>query len=151
MRLLIIRHGDPDYERDSLTEKGRREAELLAERLAGPDLPADGYAGLYVSPLGRARDTAAPTLKRLGREAEVCDWLREFYAPIERPDKPGVSSICWDWLPADWTADARYFDPERWCEPEIMARANVRAEYDRVCAGLDALIAQIREDVAQNG
>ena len=28
MRLLIIRHGDPDYVRDSLTEKGRREAEL---------------------------------------------------------------------------------------------------------------------------
>lgn len=33
MRILIIRHGDPDYERDSLTEKGWREVELLAERL----------------------------------------------------------------------------------------------------------------------
>lgn len=34
MRLLIIRHGDPDYAVDSLTEKGRREAEFLAERMA---------------------------------------------------------------------------------------------------------------------
>lgn len=33
MRLLIIRHGDPDYEADSLTEKGWREAELLADRM----------------------------------------------------------------------------------------------------------------------
>ena len=30
MRLLFIRHGDPDYEHDTLTEKGRREAALLA-------------------------------------------------------------------------------------------------------------------------
>ena len=32
MRILIVRHGDPDYEKDSLTPKGFREAELLAER-----------------------------------------------------------------------------------------------------------------------
>ena len=29
MKLLFIRHGDPDYEKDSLTEKGWHEAELL--------------------------------------------------------------------------------------------------------------------------
>jgi rod shape-determining protein MreB len=34
LKLLIVRHGDPDYEIDSLTEKGWREAEYLAERLA---------------------------------------------------------------------------------------------------------------------
>ena len=33
MRILIIRHGDPDYENDTLTEKGHREASLLAEKL----------------------------------------------------------------------------------------------------------------------
>ena len=33
MRILIIRHGDPDYEHDSLTEKGLREANLLKKRL----------------------------------------------------------------------------------------------------------------------
>ena len=32
MLLLIIRHGDPDYERDTHTEKGWREAELIADR-----------------------------------------------------------------------------------------------------------------------
>ena len=34
MELWIIRHGDPDYVHDSLTEKGVREAKLLAERLS---------------------------------------------------------------------------------------------------------------------
>ena len=32
MRILIIRHGDPDYEKDSLTQKGWHEAELLADK-----------------------------------------------------------------------------------------------------------------------
>ena len=31
MRILMIRHGDPDYEHDSLTETGKKEAALLAE------------------------------------------------------------------------------------------------------------------------
>ena len=31
MRILLIRHGDPDYENDTLTVKGHREAALLAE------------------------------------------------------------------------------------------------------------------------
>ena len=34
MKLLIVRHGDPDYEIDSLTEKGWKEAEYLSERLS---------------------------------------------------------------------------------------------------------------------
>lgn len=68
MRILIVRHGDPDYEKDSLTPKGFREAELLAERLCKLDVKA-----FYCSPLGRAQDTARPTLQRLGRSAETLD------------------------------------------------------------------------------
>ena len=53
MKLLIIRHGDPDYSIDSLTEKGWKEAELLKKRLLKLDISA-----FYVSPLGRAQATA---------------------------------------------------------------------------------------------
>ena len=34
MRLLFIRHGEPDYSVDSLTEKGFEEAALLADYLS---------------------------------------------------------------------------------------------------------------------
>ena len=57
MKLFIIRHGDPDYTIDSLTEKGRKEAALLAERLK--NVKIDHF---YVSPLGRAQATAKYTL-----------------------------------------------------------------------------------------
>ena len=30
MKLLFIRHGDPNYEKDALTEKGKKEAMLLS-------------------------------------------------------------------------------------------------------------------------
>ena len=66
MKLLIIRHGDPDYSIDSLTEKGRIEAELLKRRLVKQDIK-----DFYCSPLGRAKATAAPTLAAFGKEAEI--------------------------------------------------------------------------------
>ena len=34
MKIIFIRHGEPNYEIDSLTEKGWREAELLSKRTA---------------------------------------------------------------------------------------------------------------------
>ena len=40
MRLLIVRHADPDYSIDSLTPAGWEEAKLLADRLA--PIPAAG-------------------------------------------------------------------------------------------------------------
>ena len=137
MKLLLIRHGDPDYEHDSLTEKGWREAACLAERMAKLEI-----ADFYVSPLGRAKDTASLTLKKMGREATVCDWLREFQAPIWRPDRTDRKMIPWDWLPQDWTTDERFFDPERWSEHPVMAEGQVRREYDRVTGALDAALAE---------
>ena len=68
--------------RDSLTEKGWREAELLSRRLC--KIPDASY---YTSPLGRARATASLTMQAVGKEVEVCPWLREFDAGYKtRPD-----------------------------------------------------------------
>ena len=63
MRILLIRHGDPDYDNDTLTEKGRREAALLAE--AAPHM---NLGTCFVSPLGRAQDTAAYSLEKNGAD-----------------------------------------------------------------------------------
>lgn len=81
MRIIIVRHGDPNYELDTLTKTGWREAELAAEYLSKLQVKA-----FYVSPLGRAQDTAGCTLKKMNRTAETLDWLREFEAHIDRPD-----------------------------------------------------------------
>ena len=46
MKVLIVRHGDPDYDIDSLTEKGWKEVEYLSQKLSKLDVRA-----FYVSPL----------------------------------------------------------------------------------------------------
>lgn len=136
MKILIIRHGDPDYTIDSLTEKGWREAEYLAEMLSGTELTS-----IYKSPCGRARDTASVTLKKLGREAEELPWLREFDVRIRRPDAE-EKKIAWDWLPQDWTLDPRFYDRDHWAENERMAEAGVGEEYRMVTEAFDALLAK---------
>ena len=136
MRLLIIRHGDPDYARDSLTDTGWTEAELLADRLVKEDITE-----FYVSPLGRARDTAAPTLRRLGREAEILPWLREFPADFYDPEL-GRQRVLWDWLPGTWTAEPRYFGPDTWLDTPFMREHQVRPVYEEVCSALDHLLAE---------
>lgn len=135
MKLLIVRHGDPDYERDSLTPKGWREAEYLSARLAGTDIKA-----AYVSPLGRAKDTASLTLKKIGIEGRECRWLREFDTHIWRPDVKDHQKIAWDWLPQDWTLEERFFRYDQWYEVPAMVQGNVKQEYDWVVDGLDQVL-----------
>lgn len=137
MRLLLIRHGDPDYEHDSLTETGKREAELLARRIAPMEIKE-----YYVSTMGRARDTAAPTLALAGREALERDWLREFLATVRKPNIERPSGVPWDWLPQDWLAEPLFLDPFRWRENEVFARAGVGGRYDWVIGEFDRVLAQ---------
>ena len=136
MKLLIIRHGDPDYSIDSLTPTGRKEAELLARRMEKLDVTA-----FYCSPLGRARDTAAPTLKAMGREAEILPWLQEFTPRVIRPDSD-QPHVAWDWLPQDWTAFPAFYDKDHWMEHPAFEEAGVAQAAETVFRGLDALLAK---------
>ena len=122
MRLIIVRHGDPDYENDKLTERGWIEARALSERMK--NVKADEC---YVSPLGRARETAECCLEKMHMKAEELQWLREFAPIVERPEKKGVA---WDWLPQDWTAMPHAYDPDRWTEHPKLEEAGVRKEID---------------------
>ena len=136
MRILIVRHGDPDYEIDSLTEKGWGEAGHLAERLASEKIDA-----FYVSPLGRAKDTASLTLKCTGRTAEEKEWLKEFPVRIRRLDRDDKKMIAWDWLPQDWTKDERFYQYDHWFENERLQKADAKGYYDYVTGKFDELLA----------
>ena len=138
MKILLIRHGDPDYTVDGLTETGRREAALLAERIAPMDVTE-----YFVSTMGRALDTARPTLEKAGREALACDWLREFGIPVHRPDKGGeLSAVPWDWLPQDWSANPILLDRERWHEHPVFAEMDLKSAYDRVIEAFERVLAR---------
>ena len=143
MKLLIIRHADPDYRIDSLTETGWKEAKLLADRLEQTEITE-----IYCSPLGRAKDTASLTLQRKGMTASELEWLREFRPRMVDPDT-GLERVCWDWLPRRWTREPAYYDRERWCHTPELEAIGVPEEYEWVCKGLDELLARhgyVREE-----
>lgn len=135
MKLIFVRHGDPDYEHDSLTPQGEVEARLAAERISKLDV-----TDFYVSPLGRAQKTASYTLEKMQREAVTCDWLREFHAPILELHS-GERHIPWDWLPADWTIIPNFYDKDKWHEEPIMQEGHVYEEAVRVYKGMDGILA----------
>ena len=103
MKLFIIRHGDPNYALDTLTERGWREAELLRDRLM-----RENITKVYLSPLGRAQNTAKPFLYSTGLTAETKDWLREFPRPAFQPlKKYGLGESDSNCCP--WDLDLRLF------------------------------------------
>lgn len=136
MNLIFIRHAEPDYSIDSLTEKGWKEAELLSHRTAKWDIK-----DIYCSPLGRAKDTASFTLKALGREAIIHDWLREFYVPITDPVTNG-NRIPWDFMPEWWTKQTEFYHKDNWRTHPVMQTGAIEAEFEKVRSGLDALLSE---------
>ncbi len=72
MRIVFVRHGHPNYEKDCLTELGRLHAKEAAKRLQ-----EEGIQKIYSSTCGRAYETAEYTAERLGLDIIKCDFMRE--------------------------------------------------------------------------
>ena len=84
MEITLVRHGEPEWVRRGLqvddpplTSRGTEQARRLAGRLGH-----ETFDDVYVSPLVRARQTAAPVLEAMGRAEVVAPWLEEIRNPI---------------------------------------------------------------------
>lgn len=75
MTFYYIRHGEPIYNPDSLTELGHRQADALSKYFL-----QIGLDKIYSSTSNRAIQTAEPTCKALGLKAELLDFANEDYA-----------------------------------------------------------------------
>jgi probable phosphoglycerate mutase len=72
MRLILVRHGHPNYELDCLTPLGHRQAEAAAERLCSEKIDV-----IYASTCGRALETAEYTASRCGLPVNRLPFMRE--------------------------------------------------------------------------
>jgi probable phosphoglycerate mutase len=115
VQLVLVRHALPERIHSAvaadlpggpadpgLTELGERQAARLV------DAVGEDVAGLYASPLARARGTAAPLAAALGRIPEVVEDLREYdadsahYVPVHemaRLDPPAWDRMVAGLLP----------------------------------------------------
>ena len=137
MRIIIIRHGDPDYEIDGLTEKGKVEVEYLRQRMVKEDITK-----VYCSTLGRARLTAQPFLDSLNIKAEYCDWLKEFLDPRVKVPYQEEPHICWDIMPEFLNSLDNVYHPTKWREEEFIKNSTACQRYDYVVENFDKVLAK---------
>ena len=156
MRLFFFRHADPNYNDDDLTEKGEKEAVILAKHIKSFNLD-----NIYVSPLGRAKKTAKYSLDELNKKAVECDWLKEFtarffpdtadeetlsayYNELKRDPVTGKTAerIVWDIMPAYFSGHPELFDVNRWMDSKIVAASDMKEVYEYVTSSFDKLMSQ---------
>lgn len=93
MDLYLLRHGQSEFNvgrtehlDSDLTDVGRQQAALTAERLRG-----EGLTRIYASPLRRALQTIAPTCDATGLPADVYADVCEYFSSAHYRDFPGLS------------------------------------------------------------
>ncbi len=133
IEIVLVRHAQPDWEpegfaRDEpgLTKLGRAQAECVAEYLSD-----EKFAGVYSSPLRRARETMEPIARRLAVEPEVSSWLAELgLPPLEGTPPEEVQAFF---------KRMRLRDLEHWWDG-VDGGESFRHFHERVAAGIDGLL-----------
>ena len=150
MLLFFVRHGDPIYHPDSLTEKGHRQAEALVARMreCAPQK-------IFSSSSVRAQMTAAPTARALGLEVECLDWCHEDRASAQltytNPEGRRRWLFRWDDFRALMaTAEVRQLGDKWYTHPRLAPYA---AGIERIQGEVDALMLSLgyRHDRERGG
>ena len=134
MRLIMVRHGEPNYEKDCLTPRGREQARACAQRLR-----KENISRIFASSMGRARETASFTAELLGLPVTILDFMREITwggegipedgHPWTLADRMIQEENC-DFFAADWRAHPWW-------------KGNRATDcYDLVAERIDALLAE---------
>lgn len=134
MRIIFVRHAEPDYNCDGLTENGKKEAEAVGIRASKWNVDR-----FYVSPMGRANDTIAPTLRLTGRTATTIPWLREYSYRVEKAH--GKAGVCWDFIPSDWANNPIMYTADKWLDIEPFCQnPEIKEIYYASRKGLDDIL-----------
>lgn len=135
MRIYLIRHADPDYERDSITPEGEAEAEALADHLED-----EGITHLYASPLGRAQATARIVAQRIGRKVRTEEWTAE-WGHLRLATRHGERCM-WDLDGEDLRTGQLAQDPLGWAAAEPLHNPDLQKTWDEMVRDSDVFIAK---------
>lgn len=140
MLFYLIRHGEPNYDLDTLTPRGFEQAEALAGRMA-----LHGLDRIYASPLGRAQDTARPTAKLLGLPIEIEPWSSEElawadFAVLDENGKHQWAFFCQNTKIRN--EKTRNLTMDNWYTAEPYAHIHGKEGFERIRAGADDFFAR---------
>lgn len=134
MRLILVRHAEPNYELDCLTELGHKQAKIAAQRLIN-----EGIEEIYSSPMGRARQTAQAFSDASGiKKIEILDFMHEIrYGPEN-------DLYNQEWSP--WAASDKMISKgqelctENWREMPVFIGNTATIDVDNVMKNADSLL-----------
>lgn len=138
MRLWFIRHGEPDYDTDSLTPLGIEQAELLAERIKS--VP---FAEVCHSPMGRARQTCEISNRKIGKTMQELPFLKE----VEWGNLSG-DAYCDE---SPWSISDRMIKEDHWYPKGEDWRTDPRSCQDRTILDVDKRRKAFDDWMAQHG
>ncbi len=136
MRIIFIRHGEPDYDNDCLTENGRIQAESTAKRLEGEKI-----SKIYSSTMGRAVETASYTAKTLNLPVKTFDFLREI--DWGNPSGDSLLKEGHPWTLADVFMADETNKPENWRDHPYFRDNKCTAYYDMITSKTDEFLASL--------
>jgi len=128
MEVILIRHADPDYKKDTITEKGHQEAKALSLSLKGSRLD-----NLYVSPLGRAQETCRYIAEALKVKPVTLDWLREIQLDVDLGYAP------WDFPGDDYLSRSHLPSPDKWWQGFQIGEL-LKPHFLKIVKGVDKLM-----------
>jgi probable phosphoglycerate mutase len=135
VRIVFVRHGEPDYVRDTLTDTGRPQAEAAAIRLRD-----EGIEEIWSSPMGRAYETAQATADVLGLPVRTLDFMHELdWGSID--DEPiFADGHPWD-IADEMARQGMPLNSPDWRENPFFVRNRVLRTVDLVEKGIDEWLA----------
>ena len=135
MRILLIRHAEPDYEHNTLTPNGFKEAEALGEVYRNFQ-----FDEAYCSPLNRAKLTAEAFMMHHPEKGIVVkDWLAEF-DPLVRVPYTDEDVYTWDFPPAEFVKEEAFFSGDKYFTSSWLQSDALKKRYREAAEGLDAVL-----------
>jgi probable phosphoglycerate mutase len=136
VRLYIIRHADPDYPNNTITEAGHLEAKALAERMQH-----EGLDRIYASPLGRARHTAQYTAEALNLPMIIEDWTAEL-TELHMRDAPFAGVVAWNIHGEVLRAEESLALHRNWHELPLLSEPHIRETFEKVKSNSDEFLSR---------
>ena len=131
MRIIFVRHGHPNYEKDCLTPLGHKHGEAVAERLKGEPVEK-----IFSSTCGRAMETAIHIDEKFGLGVEGLEFMREIKwgsadgTPVYEDGHP--------WLNSDYLVEqGKDLLHPAWRETEQYRHNKVVTTADALAEGFD--------------
>ena len=141
MFLFYVRHGQPDYGRDGITEDGKKQAKAVAERLS-----LLGIDKIYSSTLGRAMETAQYTADKSGLPIVGVDFAREDLAWKEFSTENEKGRV---WVHDDPSMVKKFLSPEvsalgdEWYKSPLFKDTNFESGVKRVRKAVSGFLGEL--------